>query len=158
MNSHKYPNLSFKLDNGRRIKVDAFIWEPSYSETIEVQESEDFREVVIERKRVLAEKLIGNRKTHHIKMKYVDEYFAHDHPPRIQNTAMTSLLSSSPISEPAIYSELVVIFFMDHVERSSIESMLERELHDFDWDEYAEDIYEDTNEQWKEVWVDKTVH
>jgi len=158
MNPSKYPNLSFKLNNGRRIKVDAFIWEPSYSETIEIQDGDDIREVVIERKRVQAEKLIGNRATHHMELKFVDRYFTHDHPPRMQNTAMTALLSSSPISAEALYSELVIIFYMDYVERSSIESMLERELHDFDWDEYAEDIHESTNELWKEVWVEKTVH
>lgn len=158
MNSNKYPNLSFKLDSGRRIKVDFFIWEPSYSETIEIQDGKDIKEVVIERKSVQAEKLIGNRATHHMQLKFVNPYFTQDHPPRMQNSAMTALLSSSPISAEALYSELVIIFFMDHIERSSIESMLERELHDFDWDQYAEDIYEETNELWKEVWVEKTVH
>jgi hypothetical protein len=125
---------------------------------MEIQDGEDIREVVIERKRVLAEKLIGNRATHHIGMKYVNQYFTHDHPPRIQNSAMTALLSSTPISDEALYSELVIIFFMDHIERSSIESMLERELIDFEWEEYAEDVYESTNELWKEVWVEKVVH
>ena len=158
MNPDKYPNLSFKLDNGRRIKVDAFIWEPSYLETIEVQDGEDIREVAKERKRVFAEKLIGNRKTHHMGFKFINQYFSHEQPPRMQNTAMTALLSSSPISAEAIYSELVIIFYMDHIEHSSIESMLERELHDFDWDEYAEDVYESTNALWKEVWLEKTVH
>lgn len=158
VNSDKYPNLSFKLDSGRRIKVDAFLWEPSYSETIEIQSDKDIREVLIERKRMQSEKLIGKRATHLMKAKFVNQYFTHDHPPRVQNTTMTALLSSSPISEEALYSELVVIFFMDYVERSSIESMLERELHDFNWEKYAEDIYEEINELWKEVWLERVVH
>jgi len=36
--------------------------------------------------------------------------------------------------------------------------MLERELHDFDRDEHAEDIFERTNELWKEDWVERVVH
>jgi hypothetical protein len=71
---------------------------------------------------------------------------------------MTAFLSSSAMSDQALYSELVIIFFLDYVERSSIESMLERELRDFDWDEHAEDVFESTNELWKEVWVEKVVH
>lgn len=158
MNPDKYPNLSFKLDSGRRVQVDAFIWEPSCLDTIEIQDGNDIRQVVVERKRIWAEKLIGNRKTHHMMPRYIDQYSTRGFMPRIQNTSMTALLSSSPISGEALYSELVIIFYMDHIERSSVESMLERELHDFEWDDYAEDIYESTNELWKQVWLEKTVH
>ena len=156
MNPDKYPNLSFKLDDGRLVKVDAFVWQPSYDETINVESSEDSRELVVHRKRLMTESLFGNRNVKHIKPKYVDRHI-YD-PPRIQNTAMTVWLSSAPISEEAVYSELIVIFFMDYVEGSSLESMLKRELHDFNWEKYAEDTTEETVELWKEVWLEKTVH
>lgn len=156
MNLNQYPNLKFELDNGRIIKVDALVWEPSYDETIEIKSDSDLRDLVIHRKRLKTEALFGNRNVKHILPKFVDQHISES--PRIQNTAITAWLSSAPISDDAVYSELVVIFFMDHIEGASLESMLSRELHDFDWEKYAEDIHESTNELWNEVWLERTVH
>ncbi len=156
MNPNQYPNLRFKLDDGRIVKVDAFVWQPSYDETIKTNSGDHLRELVIERKRLMTESLFGNRNVKHIMPKYVDRHISD--PPRIQNTSMTVWLSSAPMSEEAVYSELIVIFFMDYVEGSSLESMLKRELHDFNWEKYAADTTEETIELWKEVWLEKTVH
>ena len=156
MDSSAYPNLSFKISDGRRLKVHAFIWEPCYPETAEIGTGKDSKEVEIERKRLRTESLIGLRKTHFIGPEYVDIF--QNHPPRIPNSAITVLLSSDPLSEDAFYSELVVVFFMDYVEGSSIESMLKRELHDLDWEKHAEDVTDQTNKLWKEAWLVRTVH
>jgi len=156
MKPNQYPNLSFKLDSGRTLKVDAMIWEPTYDETIKVADGDGLKELVIERKRLRADALFGNRKIKHILPRYVDKHI-YD-PPRIQNTAITVWFSSAPISEDAAYSELIVIFFVDYIEGSSLETMLERGLHDFDWVKHAEDTNEETVALWKEVWVEKTVH
>ena len=156
MNPDKFPNLCFKLDSGRRVKVNAFVWEASYSETIEVQDGEDYREVVRAGKRVTVEKLFGHRYVHFIGPEYVDKY--QNHPPRIPNTSITVLLSSTPIADGAISSELLVTCFMDFVEFSSIESMLQRELHDLDWVELADDISEEAYEVWDETVLERSVH
>ena len=156
MRPNKYPNLSFKLDDGRVVKVDAFVWEPSYDETVEINSGEDCREIAIERKRLRTDALFGNRNVFHILPQYVDLYI--NDPPRIPNTAMTVWLSSAPMSEEAVYSELVVIFFMDYVEGSSMEMMLRRELHNLNWEEHAEDTTEEAVRLWKEVWLDRKIH
>lgn len=100
--------------------------------------------------------LIAHRPVHHILPEYVDKF--QNHPPRIPNSAITVFLSSDPLSEGALFSELVVVFFMDFVEGASMESMLKRELHDLDWEKYAEDVTEKANELWKEAWLVRTVH
>ena len=156
MDLSAYPNLSFKLDDGRKIKVHVFIWEPSYPETLLVGSGKDRKEVEIERKRLQSEKIIGPRKTHVVNMEYIDKF--QNHPPRIPNSAINVLLSSGPITEGALYSELVVLVFMDYVEGSSMESILEEKLHDLDWEEHAEDVSDHTNELWKEAWLVRTVH
>ena len=156
MNPDKYPNLSFTLDNGRRVKVNAFVWEPSYDETVEVQSGEEFRELTVERKRLRTEELFGNRSVHFIGPEYVDKY--QHHPPRIPNTSVTVWLSSTPMSEEAVYSELIVIFFVDFVDGSSLESILKLGLHDLDWEKHAGDTTEKTVELWKEAWLIRTVH
>ena len=105
MNPHKYPNFAFKLDDGRVIKVDAFVWQPTYDETIEINSGGEKRELVVERKRLMTESLFGNRKVKHIMPKYVDQHI--NDPPRIPNTSITVWLSSAPMSADAAYSELL---------------------------------------------------
>jgi len=156
MNPDKYPNLKFKLNSGRWLRVDSFVWEPSYSEVIEVQDGEDCREVVRTGKRVTVEKLFGHRCHHFIGPEYVDKY--QNHPPRTPNTSITVLLSSTPIYDSAIASELLVTCFMDHVECSSIESMLQRELQDLDWEELADDITEEAYRVWDETFLERSIH
>jgi hypothetical protein len=156
MNPNKYPDLSFKLDDGRRVKVNAFVWEASYSETIEIQDGEDCRDLVRAGKRITVEKLFGHRCHHFIGPEYVDKY--QNHPPRIPNTSITVLLSSTPIADGAISSELLLTCFMDHVEFSSIESMLQREVHDLDWEELAVDVSEEAYEVWDGTMFERSLH
>jgi len=156
MDLSAYPDLSIELDDGRRLKVHTFIWEPCYSETMEVGAGADRREVEIERKRLQTEMLIAHRPVHYILPEYVDEF--QNYPPRIPNSAVTVFLSSPPLSASALFSELVIVFFMDFVEGASMESMLKRELHDLDWENYAEDVTEKANQLWKEAWLVRTVH
>ena len=46
---------------------------------------------------------------------------------------MTVMLSSEPINDVALYSELAVELYMDYEEGLSMETILERYLHDLDW-------------------------
>lgn len=156
MNPDQFPNLRFKLNTGRWLRVDCFVWEASYSETIEVQDGDDCREVVRAGKRVTVEKLYGHRCHHFIGPKLVDTY--QNHPPRTPNTSITVLLSSTPIGDGAVASELLVTFFMDHVEFSSLESMLQRDLQDLEWDELAEDITEEAYRVWDETMLERSIH
>lgn len=135
-----YPNLTFKLDCGRKVKVHAFIWEPCSPELIEVHTSKGKEQVEIERNRFKCSDIIPVplSKTHVVNWELVDEFV--NHPPRCPNCTINVLLSSEPISKDALYSELAVIMFMDYVEGMSIESMLEKYLHDLDWKELATDV------------------
>jgi len=156
MDLSKYPDLSVELEDGRRVKVHAFIWEPCYSELKEIGSGKKRREVEIERKRIQTETLIAHRPTHYIGPEYVDIY--QNDPPRIPNSSITVFLSSEPLSKDALFSELVVVFFMDYEPGFSLESILKRGLHDLDWEEHAEDVSDQINELWKEVWLVRTVH
>ena len=156
MTPNKYPDLGFLLNTGRRLQVNTFFWEPSYAETVELDSDGQTKSVTIERKRLQVDTVVGHRKVHVIGPDFVDKYQTAS--PRIPNSAVTVLLSSTPLSDDALYSELVVIFFIDHRPGCSIEGMLEGALRDLDWEMLAVDVTEAKNELWKEVWVERTVH
>lgn len=45
-----------------------------------------------------------------------------------------------------------------YVKETSIEAIMRRCLYDFDWEEHAEDVSEESNRVWKDVFLDRTLH
>ena len=62
------------------------------------------------------------------------------------------------MSPGALYSFAIVLFFTDYVKETSIEAIMRRCLYDFDWEEHAEDVSEESNRVWKDVFIDRTLH
>jgi hypothetical protein len=153
---YSYPDFSFTLDSGRRVHVHGFVWEPTSSEVITFGSGAKERKLKVERKKLQVKAVFGRHPTHFIGPHWVDKHV--NSPPRIPNTEVTVWLSSKPISEDAIYSELIVVFYVDFKLKSSMEGMLDEALRDLNWEEHAEDITEAKNELWKEVWIERTVH
>ena len=151
-----YPNLSFKLGDGRRLKVHTFVWQPSYQERIEVKTGHDVKKIKIERKMSIHENIFGHCSTHLVNCQYVDMYI--NHPPRLPNSVICILLSSEPINDVALYSELAVELYMDYVEGLSMETILERYLHDLDWENLALDVLDQAIDSNKDIQLDRSVH
>ena len=149
----QYPDIFFKLEDGRVVTVDAFVWEPSYNQVMEVECEGEVVEKTIARKRLTTENLTGGCRVHYLKPPLISQ-----HPPRIPNTAMTAWLTSAPMSPGALYSFAIVLFFTDYVKETSIEAIMRRCLYDFDWEEHAEDVSEESNRVWKDVFIDRTLH
>ena len=112
-----------------------------------------FVEKTIARKRLTVENLTAGFKVHYRQPAMIGQ-----NPPRLPNTAMTAWLTSAPMSAGALYSFAIVLFFTDYVRETSIEAIMRRCLYDFDWEEHAEDVSEESNRVWKEVLLDRTLH
>jgi len=153
MNPGEYPDIHFKLDDGRVVTVDSFVWEPCYNRVITVGHEGESVEKTTARKRLTIENLAAGFKVNYLKPPLINQ-----HPPRIPNSAMTAWLSSAPMSPGALYSFAIVLFFADYVKETSIEAILRRCLFDFDWEAHAEDVSEESNRVWKEVFLDRTLH
>ena len=57
MNPGEYPDIHFKLEDGRLVTVDSFVWEPSYNQVIAVEYAGETVEKTIARKRLTIENL-----------------------------------------------------------------------------------------------------
>ena len=108
MNPGEYPDIHFKLEDGRVVTVDSFVWEPCYNKVITVGHEGEPVEKTIARKRLTIENLAAGFKVHYLKPPLIRQ-----HPPRIPNTSMTAWLSSEPMSPGALYSFAIVLFFTD---------------------------------------------
>lgn len=156
MKHGRYPEIKFELESGRIVSVHGFAWEPTYDEKIELQPSEKRRDLLVTRKRLKTEILFQCDGFHLIGPEYVDRYI--NDPPRIPDTAIHLMLASTPMSEEAAYSELVVLFFMDYVQGISLEAMLAQQLNDLDWDAHAVDVIEESVQASTEDWGNSVVH
>jgi len=156
MNPGRYPNLSFKLDDGRTIKVHAFIWEPSLPETMKVVTGEGTEQIEIDRNRFKCSDVIRQTKTHVLDWDRLNKLPSGS--AKFPNSTINVLLSSEPLSANALYSELAVIMFVNYIDGASMKSILERTLHDLDWDSLAEDVTAFQNELWQDVLDEKTLH
>jgi hypothetical protein len=156
MDLSAYPNLSFKLDSGRTVRVHAFIWEASYPETLEVATAEGKKQLEIERNRFRCSDIISPTKTHIVNWELVDEFV--NHPPRVPNCVINVLLSSEPMSEEALYSELAVLLFTDHFDGWSIESVLTRHLHDLDWERLAVNVRASGSSNGRNAYYERKMH
>jgi hypothetical protein len=148
-----YPDLVVRLDNGRELRADALTWEPSYEQTIDINDGGNSRKLVIQRMRLRADELFNNRRFHYIE----PQPFEGD-PIRLPNTCVFAWLSSDPMSRKSVYSELVVMFFVEFRKNTTLEQLLWEGVHDLDWEAHAEDVDEKTVALWKQAWLTKTVH
>lgn len=142
------PDLSFKLNDGREVHVNALIWEPTYSEKKLIRKEGEERTLLAQQKRMKAEEFFGDREVLFLKADYVDA-----DPPRIANTAITAWLSSTPFHTSAIRSELVVVFFLDYSKGTSLEEMLQSSLSDVSWGAHASDANDINIGLWKDNWL-----
>ena len=156
MNPDGYPNLSFKLNDGRTIRVHAFIWEPSLPETMKDVTRDDIKQVEIDRNRFKCSDVIRPTKTHVLDWDRLNKLPSNSS--KFPDSTINVLLSSEPLAAGALYSELAVIMFMDHIEELSMQAILEKLLHDLDWAKHAEDVTVAQNELWQDDWLEKTLH
>ena len=100
MNSDGYPNFSFRLDDGRTIKVHAFIWEPSLPETRKAVTGEDIELFEIDRNRFKCSDVIRPTKTHVLDWDRLNKLPCNSS--RFPNSTINVLLSSEPLSADAL--------------------------------------------------------
>jgi hypothetical protein len=145
---HELPDLSFKLKNGRKVYVNALIWEPSYSEKKLIRKEGDERTLVAQQKAMKAGEFFGSREVLHLETDYADA-----DPPRLPNTVITVWLSSTPFHSSAIRSELIVVFCLDYSKGASLEQMLQSSLSDLEWGAHASDANDANIGLWKDNWL-----
>jgi hypothetical protein len=153
MEEQKYPEFVLRLDSGRKVRVDTLVWSPSYDETIRLAEHGPGKHRVIKRNVRRATEFF-----HHRKVFLFEPTLVGCDPQRVENTCVIAWLSSEPMDEGALYSELVVMFFTEFQPGVTFEQLVTEGIAGLDWEALAVDVDDKSPAIWEPGWKDRTLH
>ena len=131
--------ISFDLNNGRNVYVDALYYDRTYSGLLEGKPTKQVNDAILEDLEHRVGRIWSDRR-HHIIPPVIDDTDP-EHPQLPPVIISVMLTSFKPVKNEADSSLLVVSFFCDEITDKPLPKIIYENIRTISWDDLAEDFY-----------------